>query len=117
MTDIDEIVEIVEINNLPTQPPTEIINEEQTYRITIDEYQNAKKYTNLFLNFVNHFSLGMSIPSLYICDRTISNNFMFVVLPFVFISMFLSVDFVNRRLITSIVRCNRRLYNRIPPNN
>jgi len=113
MTDMDEIVEIIESNNLPIPPSGEVSNEDGTNRITIDEYKNAKKYTNLFLNFVNHFSLGMSIPTLYICDRTISNNFMFVVLPFVFISMFLSVDCVNRRLITTIVRCNRRIYNRI----
>ena len=113
MTDMDEIVEIVEINNIHTQLPREVINGEQIYRITIDEYQNAKKYTNLFLNFINHFSLGMSIPSLYICDRTISNNFMLVILPFIVISNVLSIDFVNRRLITSIVRCNRRIYNRI----
>ena len=113
MTDIDEVVEIIEANNLASPPISEVVNEEPIYRITIDEYKNAKKYTNLFLNFINHFSLGMSIPSMYICDRNISNNFMFVVIPFVFISMFLSVDFVNRRLITIIVRCNRRIYNRI----
>ena len=113
MSDIDEVVDIIESNNLPIPPSGEVVNEEQTYRITIDEFRNAKKYTNLFLNFINHFSLGMSIPSMYICDRNISNNFMYVVIPFVFISIFLSVDFVNRRLITTIIRCNRRIYNRI----
>ena len=113
MTDIDEIVEVIETNNLPIPPSSTVVNGEQTYRITINDYQNAKKYTNLFLNFINHFSLGMSIPSMYICDRNTSNNFMLVILPFIVISMVLSVDCVNRRLITTIVRCNRRIYNRI----
>jgi hypothetical protein len=113
MSDIDEVVEIIEAGNLSIPQSGEVVNQEPTLRITIDDYKNAKKYTNLFLNFINHFSLGMSIPSMYICDRNISNNFMFVVIPFVFISMILSVDFVNRRLITIIVRCNKRFYNRI----
>jgi len=112
MTDIDEVVDIIESNNLPNVTSRHV-NEGHTFRITIDEFKNAKKYSNLFLNFINHFSLGMSIPSMYICDRNISNNFMFVAIPFIFISMILSVDFVNRRFISFIIRCNRRIYNRI----